>query len=61
MNTRQVTDKLQDWQRLAGEQARNAGQVTDRYVRENTWTTIAIAAAVGCLLGFLLANRGEED
>ncbi len=60
MNTRQMTDKFQDWQKRAGETARNVGQVTDQYVHENTWTTIAIAAVAGCLLGFLLANRGED-
>lgn len=71
MNTRQMTDKfqewqqragetVQDWQKRAGETARNVGQATDQYVRDNTWTTIAVAAVVGCLLGFLLANRGED-
>jgi len=55
-----MTDKFQDWQRRATETARNVGQATDEYVRENTWKTIVIAAAVGCLLGYLLANRGED-
>ena len=61
MNTRAVTDKFQDWQKRAGEAARNAGQVTDKYVRENTWTTLALAAVLGCVVGYLLAGRRDED
>lgn len=60
MNTRQMTDKFQDWQRRATETARNVGLATHDYVRENTWTTIAIAAVMGCVLGYLLAGRGED-
>jgi ElaB/YqjD/DUF883 family membrane-anchored ribosome-binding protein len=56
MNTRDLTDRFQDWQQRAGESMRNFGQTTDTYVRENTWTTLAIAAALGCVLGYLLAG-----
>ena len=59
MNTREMTDKFQEWQKRAGETARNFGQATDSYVRENTWTTIAIAALVGCVLGYVLASRKD--
>jgi ElaB/YqjD/DUF883 family membrane-anchored ribosome-binding protein len=60
MNTREMTDKFQDWQKRATQTARNVGQATDQYVRENTWTTIAMAAVVGCVLGYLLASRRED-
>ena len=60
MNAREMTGKFQDWQKRAGERARDLSQATDEYVRENTWTTVAIAAVVGCLLGYLLASRGED-
>jgi ElaB/YqjD/DUF883 family membrane-anchored ribosome-binding protein len=59
MNTREMTDRIQDWQKRATETARNVGKATDEYVRENTWTTIAIAAAVGCVVGFLLGRRRD--
>ena len=59
MNTRQMTDRLQDWQKRAGETARDVGQTTDQYVHENAWTTIAVAALVGCVFGYLLANRRD--
>ena len=60
MNTRVMTDKVQDWQKRAAETARNFGNVTDKYVRENTWTTIAPAAVGGCIGGYFLASRGED-
>ncbi len=59
MNTRGMTDKLQDWQKRAGDTARNVGQATDQYIRENTWTSLAIAAVVGCVLGMLLARSRD--
>ena len=59
MNTREMTEQLQDWQKRATETARNVGEATDIYVRENTWTTLAIAAVVGCMLGYLLASRRD--
>ncbi len=59
MDTRAMTDTLQDWQTRATETARNVGRATDDYVRDNTWTTIAFAAVLGCLLGYLLSNRGD--
>ncbi len=61
MNSRVMTDKLQDWQRRATEQARNLGHVTDGYIRDNTWVAIATAAALGCVLGFVLTHPRESD
>jgi len=57
MKTREMTEKLQDRQKRATETARNVGEATDDYVRENTWTTIALAAVVGCIFGYFLARR----
>ncbi len=57
MNTREMSDKFQDWQQRARETARNMSQVTDDYVRENTWSTIVIAGLLGCVVGYLLSNR----
>jgi ElaB/YqjD/DUF883 family membrane-anchored ribosome-binding protein len=57
MKTQEMTDKLQDWKEQATETARNFGEATDDYIRDNTWTSLAIAASIGCLLGFLLASR----
>lgn len=59
MNKSEVTNRIQDWQKRASETARNVGQTTDKYVRENTWTTLAVAALVGCVIGFLLAPERD--
>ena len=37
--------------------ARQIGQSTDGYVRENPWLVIGAAAGVGFLVGFLLRGR----
>ena len=59
MNTREMTGKFQDLQKRASETARNVGEATDQYVRENTWTTIGIAAVLGCVVGYFLATRRD--
>jgi ElaB/YqjD/DUF883 family membrane-anchored ribosome-binding protein len=59
MNTRDVTETMQDWQKRATDAARNAGEATDKYVHENTWASIGIAVAVGCVVGYLLASRRD--
>ncbi len=45
---------------LAGEAARRsriARDVTDRYVRDNPWRSVATAAAVGAVFGALICRR----
>ena len=59
MNTREMTDKLQDWQKRATETAKSISSATDDYVHENTWTTIALAAVLGCIFGYFLAGRRD--
>jgi ElaB/YqjD/DUF883 family membrane-anchored ribosome-binding protein len=59
MKTQEVTERLQDWQKKIGDTAKNVGKVTDDYVHENTWATIAGAAIVGCLIGFLLGRSRD--
>jgi len=59
MKTRDISDRLQDWQQRATETARNVGTTTNRYIHENTWTSIACVAILGCIVGFLIARRGD--
>jgi len=59
MNTNVMTDKLQDWQRRATETARTVGEATDKYVHENAWTSVALAAVVGCIIGYLLSHNRD--
>ena len=59
MKTREVTDRLQDLQKKVGETAKNVSEATDQYVHENTWSSIAFAAVIGCVIGFLLGNSRD--
>jgi|GEM_PF-2073754 Uncharacterized conserved protein len=59
MKTREMTNRIQDLQKKAGETARHVSKATDEYVHENTWSSIAMAAVFGCVLGFLL-GRGRH-
>ena len=55
MNKTDLTNRVQDWKKRATETAKNVGQTTHRYVRQNAWSTLAIAALVGCVVGLMLA------
>ena len=73
MNTSDIKDKVEDfeeqaknwkgtaqqWQQNAMDTARNAAQATDDYVRDNVWTTVALAVLAGCALGFLLGRSRD--
>jgi len=59
MKASEMTDRLQDWQKRVTEAARSAGKATDDYVHDNTWSSIACAALVGCVIGYLLAIRRD--
>jgi ElaB/YqjD/DUF883 family membrane-anchored ribosome-binding protein len=59
MKTSDLTDRIQDIQKRATESARNACQATDDYVHENVWMSVGFAAALGCVLGFLLGRSGD--
>jgi len=55
------TEQARNWQSRAGEVAKNFGTATDRYVHENTWATVGVAALVGCVIGYLLASWRDRD
>ena len=52
-------ETAEQWQQCAMDSARNAAQATDQYVRENVWSTIALAVLAGCALGFLLGRSRD--
>jgi ElaB/YqjD/DUF883 family membrane-anchored ribosome-binding protein len=60
MRVQDVKERVQDWQQTAVEKARDVGEATDSYVRDNTWTAVACAALLGCVLGFLLSGRSDD-
>jgi ElaB/YqjD/DUF883 family membrane-anchored ribosome-binding protein len=48
---------LGDIQRLLSEKGKEAATATDEFVRENPWAALGVAAAVGCLVGFLISKK----
>lgn len=59
MKTSDLKDRIQDFQDRATEGARNAMQTTHEYVHENAWTSVACAAVLGCLIGFILGRSRD--
>jgi ElaB/YqjD/DUF883 family membrane-anchored ribosome-binding protein len=49
--------RLGELQETIEESAMAAAQSTDEYVRENPWHAVGISAAIGTLVGFLIARR----
>ena len=50
-------DDLMRYQEAVVEKTREAAKVTDEYVHENPWRSIAIGASVGLLLGVIISRR----
>jgi len=50
-------NRLRDMQQRVTETAKNVSNVTDEYVHDHPWQTLAIAAVIGCVIGFLVGNR----
>jgi ElaB/YqjD/DUF883 family membrane-anchored ribosome-binding protein len=55
----QAEEKAQKWAQRARESSRKAALLTDQYVHENAWTSVAIAVVLGCAIG-LLIGRGRD-
>ncbi len=50
-------DDLMRYQEVVVERTREAAKVTDEYVHENPWRSIAIGAGVGLLVGVIISRR----
>lgn len=53
-----VKESLQDMGGSLAERARKSVSATNDYAHEEPWKAIGAGAAIGMLLGFLLARRG---
>ncbi|MFO0333506.1 MAG: YqjD family protein [Pseudomonadota bacterium] len=53
----QARIRLQELEYELKTRARAAAHETDRYVRENPWQSVGIAAAAGLVIGLLLSRR----
>jgi ElaB/YqjD/DUF883 family membrane-anchored ribosome-binding protein len=52
-----VPGRLRDVQNRLTETAKNMSTVTDDYVHDHPWQTVAMAAVIGCVIGFLIGHR----
>lgn len=52
-----VPGRIRDVQNRLTETAKNVSNVTDDYVHDHPWQTVAIAAVIGCVIGFLIGHR----
>jgi hypothetical protein len=63
MKTNEMTDEIQnglgEFRQRITEKARDLSTATDRYVHENAWQSVAFAAVIGCVIGFLMGRRGD--
>jgi ElaB/YqjD/DUF883 family membrane-anchored ribosome-binding protein len=50
-------ERLVELQASVSEGARAAAKTTDEYVHDNPWPAIGVGAAIGVLVGYLLARR----
>lgn len=51
-----LVDTTLDWM----DDAKEYAEVPDRFVRENTWAAVGIAAAVGFAIGWLVGGSDED-
>ena len=54
---KKASEALSDWQATVVEKGRDAAIMTDDYVHENPWQAIGIGAAIGFLVGVVVARR----
>ncbi|MFA5372039.1 MAG: DUF883 family protein [Sideroxydans sp.] len=52
-----VKERLLDSEEALLDYAKQATKVTDEYVHKNPWQAIGVSAAVGALIGMLIARR----
>ena len=49
--------RLAEVEQRVFEKAKQAAKVTDHSVHDNPWTAVGVSAAIGMLIGFLVAKR----
>jgi ElaB/YqjD/DUF883 family membrane-anchored ribosome-binding protein len=54
---REAKQRLGAAEQIALDKAREAAKVTDAYVHENPWKAIGVGAALGVVVGMLIARR----
>lgn len=49
--------KLSEYQASAAQAGRKYAEQTDKYVHDNPWKAVGVGAALGAVIGFLVARR----
>lgn len=49
--------KLQEMQSLLTDRTKDYARTTDRYIHQNPWNAIGIAAGIGLIIGLLIRRR----
>ena len=57
---REMGDQVSEKAQYVRDQARDAARKADDYTHENPWTVVAVAAAVGAVLGMLLSRNDRK-
>jgi ElaB/YqjD/DUF883 family membrane-anchored ribosome-binding protein len=56
-NLRAAKERLRDAEQLAEDKARAAARAADEYVQDHPWQSVGVAAAIGIVIGMLIARR----
>lgn len=54
---RSAKARMEDLEHIAVEKVKDAAKATDKYVHDNPWPSIGIAAGVGLIVGWLLGRK----
>jgi ElaB/YqjD/DUF883 family membrane-anchored ribosome-binding protein len=52
-----VPGQMRNVQNRITETAKNVSNIADEYVHDHPWQTLACAAVLGCVVGFLIGHR----
>lgn len=58
-NLNRARERINDFEKHAGAGFKQGARAADRYVHENAWTAVGVAAAAAFLLGVLAASRRD--
>ncbi|WP_040548015.1 DUF883 family protein [Pedosphaera parvula] len=58
---RKASEKFQNVQKKVTDTAKNVSGVTDTYVHDNPWKSVAMVALAACIFGFLIGNARHSD
>ncbi|MEX0961133.1 MAG: DUF883 family protein [Burkholderiales bacterium] len=56
-NLRVAKERLREAEQLAEDKARAAAKAADEYVQDHPWQSVGVAAAIGVVIGMLIARR----